>query len=120
MTALSLSEDIIVEPEPGFWMVRFGPNKPEVPAKIWAVDHEPGNPENKMDRGGKTYFDAELAGERVDPHLVMRARERRPISEPEYRFQVADCAWAREHQPEDPRLWPTRRADVSKLPPVMP
>lgn len=120
MTALSLSEDIIVEPEPGFYMIRFGPNRPEVPARIWLTDCEPGT-DNKMDRGtGRTWFDAELSGERADPHLVMRARERRPISEDEYKFQVADIAWARKWEPNDPRLRPTKRSRIEDMPPVMP
>jgi hypothetical protein len=35
---------------PGVWMVRCCRHCPEVAARIWLCDHEPGIPENKLDR----------------------------------------------------------------------
>jgi hypothetical protein len=111
MTAWGLDPDIMIAPEPGCYMVRFGPRRPEVPARIWVCTHEPGNPENEMDRGARIYYDAELSGQPADPYLVMRARSHRRIAEDEYRYQVACVAWALNEQRRDPRLHPTRLTD---------
>lgn len=38
------------QPRAGYWMVRYRRLCPFVAARIWLCDHEPGDPENLMDR----------------------------------------------------------------------
>ena len=104
----------------GCWIVRRGPSFPEVPARIWRVDHEPGNPCNKLDRWPPYIWMAEIAGEPADPLDIALYREARGITEGHYKFLCADMAWSREWQPNDPRLRPKRMADLTKLPPIGP
>jgi hypothetical protein len=89
------------EPECGWWLVRWRRNSAEVPAAIWRIEHEPGSPENILDTG--PVFVAAIAGEDVDP-LVVWTMRKRPIGEAEYRYRVADQAWLRRAQPDDPKV----------------
>lgn len=41
---------------------------------------------------------------------------REPISEPEYRFLVADAEWARKHAPDHPKANPYKPVDFMTLP----
>jgi hypothetical protein len=103
---------------PGYWLVRYHLRAPAVPAAIWWCEHEPGNPENIMDRG---YWAASIAGEPTSPHEVIACKDRRVISEREYRFYVADRIWAREYAPGDAAaLHPRRQADLTALEPIRP
>ncbi len=103
--------------EPGYWLVRWTLRAPEVPAMIALCDHEPGDQTNKLDRA--PYFIGAIAGEDCDPVDIYRCKTRRPIDEAEYRFRLAERAWAQEWAPEDvAALHPKRPADLTKLKPI--
>jgi hypothetical protein len=50
--------------KPGFWLVKCCRNCPEVIARIYWCDHEPGVPENKCDQ---PYLQGQLGLDLVDP-----------------------------------------------------
>lgn len=54
-------------PAPGWWMVRCCRGCPEVVARIWLCDHEPGDPENKVDQ---PYLQGQLGLDLVDPNEI--------------------------------------------------
>lgn len=105
---------VISQPQPGFWAVRLRSRAVEVAARIWWCDHEPGEPENKLDQ---PFLDAELNGVRVPPSRVWEMRGR-VITEAEYRFLIADRKWAAEYSPNDPAAQPDQPVDwlQAKLP----
>ena len=106
---------------PGWWIVRRGPGYPETPAMLARIEHEPGNPDNRLDRWPPWIWIAEMAGRPCDPYDVVLCREKRPIGEAEYRYQRALCAWAQEWDARDPRLRPYRKTtNLANLPPIRP
>jgi hypothetical protein len=101
---------------PGFWLLRYHLRAPTVPAMIAWCDWEPGDPENRMDRG---YFAAAIAGVACDPYQVIACTDRREISRRLYRHLVAERHWAEEWKPDDAAaVHPRRRADLTKLEPI--
>lgn len=88
----------ITKPAPGFWMIRLVKGGPEVPACIAyeATTHEPGDASNAMER--PAHLTAYIAGDPVDPSAVWETRGRE-IAELEYRFQLADLQWRKQHEP---------------------
>jgi len=107
----------IDRPEPGFWMIRLVPGGPMVPARIFrhTTTHEPGNPDNVMDRPSILY--AEILDELVRLDRVW-LRRGRPIDEAEHQFQMRDFAHAAYHRPADPKAAPKKRVDLTAVPPV--
>lgn len=104
---------------PGYWMARFAKRSALIPAMIAECPHEPGNPENILDTG--PILIAEIGGDEADPLDVYAAYEKRPISESEYCYRVADRAWAQQYAPSDPAAAPARRRiDLTKIQPVLP
>ena len=105
----------IDRPEPGHWIVRLVRGGPAVPARIfWAqTTHEPGNPENVMERS--RFLAAEIGGEVAEVDDVW-LRRGTPITEAEYRYRVAEMQWAKEHAPNEAVAKPRQRADFSALP----
>jgi hypothetical protein len=101
------------EPECGWWLVKWRRNSAEVPAAIWRIEHEPGEPDNILDTG--PIFVAAIAGEDVDPLSVWTMRKR-PISEAEYRYRVADQAWLRRARPTDPKVAHRQPVDLKRMP----
>jgi len=101
----------IDRPAPGFWMIRAVKHGPELPARIaWhRTACEPGNEANAMDR--PAFLFAEIAGEPAELDDVW-LRRGRPITESEYRFQVADHAHARAYRPDDAKAQPYRAVDL--------
>ena len=97
----------IDRPEPGSWAVRQTKGGVEVAARIFWCGHEPGEPTNLLER---PFLDAEINGERVPPSRVWERRGR-PLSEADYRWMLADRAWAREHAPHDPAANPHQPVD---------
>ena len=75
----------------GYWMVRAHAKAPERPAMIQLCDHEPGNPDNKLDR--PPYFVAMLGGIDCDPYEIVGMPYGREITEAEFRYQTADTQW---------------------------
>ncbi len=104
----------IDRPEPGFWLVRLVRNGPPVPAAIMWVQttHDPvtGEP---MDRSRflAAYIDGKPVG--LDDVWLRRGT---PIDEAEYRFRLADAAWAREHVPSEIAANPKRSIDPLSVP----
>jgi hypothetical protein len=92
--------------------VKWRRNSAEVPAAIWRCEHEPGDPENILDTG--PVFVAAIAGEDVDPLTVWTMRKR-PITEAEYRFRLADQAWLRRARPDDPKSNPRQSVDLKTM-----
>jgi hypothetical protein len=82
--------------------VKWRRNSAEVPAAIWRIEHEPGDPENVLDTG--PIWVAAIAGEDVDPLTVWAGLRKRPITEAEYRYRLADQAWLRVARPTDPKV----------------
>lgn len=111
--------------------VRHGPL---VPARIWLCDHDPADAENKLDRGNlSVYPRAEIDGKDVDPDWLQRDRlmsptdwrpayavghwkYAQPISEAEYRYQIAHRDWRRQARPSDPTLDARARIEPAQLP----
>lgn len=118
---------------PQYFMLRLTRLGPLVPARLWWCDHEPGVPDNKLDRGHRSIFPCcDIAGtEEIDPQVIfdrlysatdMRSaiavshwKYAAPTTEAEYRHQLAILAWAEQHSPSDPRLTPKRRVDARQI-----
>ncbi len=105
----------IDRPEPGAWMIKLVRHGPEVAARIFVAHtlHEPGDPSNVMDRS--PFLAAEIAGEPVDLYRVWETKGR-AITGAEYRFQLADAAWARAHSPATPKANPRAPIDHMSAP----
>lgn len=103
----------ISRPQEGYWLVRLVKKGPLVPAAI-IREHttaEPGNPTNKMERSPT--LAAYIAGNPCDIDKVW-LRRGAPISEAEYKYQVADGEWARSYAPNDPKAEPNKPIDLLK------
>jgi hypothetical protein len=72
--------------KPGFWMVRCCRHCPEVAARIWLCDHEPGDPENTVDQ---PYWQGQIGLDLVPPADVWKMLEFCE-AEPEEQRQMAD------------------------------
>jgi hypothetical protein len=108
---------------PGYWAIKLRTGGPPVPARTYECDHEPGNPENKLDRWPLPFIAGEIAGDVADPLDIFAARSRAPLRprggltiEQEYRYQVADIRHARQWRRDDPIANPTHRVRLSRLP----
>ena len=99
------------EPECGWWLVKYGRYTAEVPAAIWSSPYEP-DTDNLLDTG--PILVAQIAGQDVDPVLVWTMRKR-PITEAEYKFRVADQAWLKQARPDDPKSNPRQRVDLKTM-----
>lgn len=102
----------IDDPQPGYWAMRVAKGGVEVGARIYWCDHEPGEPGNKLER---PFLDAEINGVRVPPSRVWEHRGR-AVNEAEYRFLVADRAWARQYKPSSPEANPEKAVDLLQAP----
>lgn len=104
-------------PRPGFWLIKLTPGGVAVPARIFrhTTDHEPGNPDNVMERPLLLY--AEILGNLVRLDRVW-LRSGREIDADEYEFQMRDFAHAAHHRPADPKAAPKKRVDLTLIPPV--
>ena len=108
---------------PGYWAIKLRKRGPPVPARTMMIDHEPGNPENKLDRWPLPYLAGEIAGAVADPLDIFAAPLRWPLQprggltvEREYAFQVADIRHARQWRKEDPIANPRRRVRLGRMP----
>lgn len=99
-------------PEVGFWMIKLSRGGVEVPASISYCDHEPGEPDNKLET---PFLDAEIAGDRVPPNEVWHRRGRQ-ITAQEHAFQVADMQHAKAYRPGDPKAEPRKPIDLLQAP----
>jgi hypothetical protein len=118
---------------PSYFLLRVTRHGPLVPARLWWCDSEPGNPDNKLDRGRLSIYPrADIAGLEVPPeqladrlfsmtdprpaHPPSHWRYAEPVSATEYQFWFERMRWVEEVRPDDPLLKPRRRlaaADVA-------
>jgi hypothetical protein len=108
---------------PGHWVIKLRKHAPLIPARTFWCDHEPGNPENKLDRWPLPFIAGEIAGDIADPLDIFGARDRAPLEprggltiEQEYAYRVADIRHARRWRPDHPIANPTRRVVLSRMP----
>lgn len=102
---------VIDRPRPGYWAVRVRKGAVEVGARIYwtacphcAATIEPESfPPNVSERSPT--LAAEINGEPATLDEVW-LRRGRPLSEADYRFLLADRAWAAQHAPADPAANP--------------
>lgn len=107
----------MLDPKPGYWLIRLVKGGPLVPACIRIVEttFEPDEPSNDM-RGTRSSFPAAFVNdEPVDIDRVWLTRGA-PITADEYAFRCADAAWAVKHAPNEPAARPTQRVDLRQLP----
>lgn len=113
--SLLLGWRAIAPPKIGYWLMRMVKKGPEVPASIqWEqTTNEPGNPDNVMER-------SPILTARINGELVAWDRvwdwAKREIDENEYRFRLADAAWARAHAPHEAIANPRKPVDLLQAP----
>ncbi|MGH6740020.1 MAG: hypothetical protein ACREDY_13490, partial [Bradyrhizobium sp.] len=83
---------------PGWWLARYHMRAPALPCMIELCDHEPGDPENKVDQ---PYFIAAINGRDCDPHEVVALKNHIAITPNHYRFLIAELAWSKQYAPEE-------------------
>lgn len=130
--AESVRDDLAAHPErmvPGYWQIRLHRNGPWVPARTYWCDHEPGVPDNKLDRWPLPYLAGELIGDPADPVDILAARWRRPLVAwvgltitQEYAFQVELCRHAAEYESaaREPLAQPRRAANLRSMKAIEP
>lgn len=100
------------QPRPGYFRLKLVRHGPWVPATIRSCQHEPGEPENILDR--PPYLVATIGDKDADPYTVWERGDR--ITEAEYRWRLALREWARGTR--QPEATPTRPADIATLPSI--
>lgn len=106
---------VIGQAQQGCWMIRAVKNGPLIPARIFWCSHEPGVPENLLDRWPIPFLAAEIAGRWVDVDRVWHVKGR-PITEAEFRFQMADLEHAKRWRPNEAIAQPHKPVDLRSLP----
>ena len=107
----------MIDPQPGWWLVKLVKGGPTVAACIRLVltEFEPDFPQNDM-RGTRSPFLAAFVNdEPVDMDRVWLTKGE-PITEAEYAFRVADAKWAAEHAPNEPAAQPHKAVDLRQIP----
>jgi hypothetical protein len=104
-------------PQVGYWRMRLTRGGPFVGACIkWVqTTHEPGEPDNRMERS--PFLVALISDEVVSIDRVWLSRGE-PISEAEYRYLCASVDYAMKHDPGAPEADPTKRIDLATAQPV--
>lgn len=102
-------------PRPGFFIIKLHKRAPPVPARIYLCDHEPGEPDNKLDTG--SILMAEIAGRNADPLDVWCAAGGRRDMTPK---ELAAVTWGRQYEAPDPRHNPHKAVDLAEQPPLFP
>jgi hypothetical protein len=137
VAALSKAVDVNAGPLPRvqptrYFVIRERRDGPLVPARLQWLDHEPGEPSNKLDRGYSSVFpQVDIAGVYVEPErLIERLFESTPdrlalapthwkyaapVSEADYRLRIERMRWAERHRPDDPTLRPRRRVESDQI-----
>jgi hypothetical protein len=113
-------------PAPGYWLLRLPAGVvgkvrrkgPAVPAAIISIDHEPGDPDNKLDTG--PIFVGYIGLREVDPLDVWHYQSEDRISAEDYELRVAQMQWDRDYAADRPELAPHQPIDFTKLPPIGP
>jgi hypothetical protein len=103
----------------GHYLICLGKGRPWIAARIVGpLDHEPGNPDNLLDRSPLCLpLVADILGDDCDPLDVWCAWRREETTEADYRFRCADAGWSRQHAPSEPQAQPKRQIDLFTAPP---
>ena len=94
-------------PQPGHFMVRCCRRCPEVAARIWWCDHEPGLSDNLLDQ---PYLEGQIGLILTDPHEIW-TRPKREITKRQYDKEIAWLHWAERNRPDSPELHYRRPLD---------
>ena len=107
----------MLSPEPGYWLVTLAKGGPRVPAAIIRCQTvvDPDFAENRMDGTRSPFLAAFIAGRPAALEEVWHRRGE-VITESEYRFRIADAAWATEHKPDEPIAQPRKPVDWLRAP----
>lgn len=115
-----------------WYLMRERRDGPLVPARVQWLDHEPGEPDNKLDRGYSSVFpQVDIAGTYVEPERLFERlysatdgrpaiasthwKYPQPITERDYRLALDRIRWAERHRPGDPTLRPRRRVTSEQI-----
>ena len=101
----------IVKPEPGWFRTRMVRKGPWVPARIYCEPATDPLTGELMERPAMLL--AEINGRPCEPERVWQFCW--PITEDEYRFMLANIAWAEQHAPRDPAANPERAIDLNAI-----
>lgn len=102
---------------PAFFMIRVRRDGPLTPGRYWLCDHDPADPENKLDRGRLSIYPrAEVGGREWDPDRIDERswaplehwKSLIPISRGEFEYRLAHLQWTRRHRPADPVGYPNK------------
>jgi hypothetical protein len=122
------------EPEVGYWLLYSRRDGVLLPARIWLCNHEPGDPENILDRWPIPFLAGEIGGKWVEPaeiwYRVLR-RETEPnhwkCAHPiipkegltlhqEFLFLMSEMAWLKENDRTHPLARPNKPVSLAALP----
>lgn len=105
----------MLDPKPGYWLIRLRKGAAEVPASIQFEQTvaEPGAPGNLMERS--PILTARINGEIVPWERVWHTRGR-PIDKAEHDYRVAMTDWAVANEPAHPAADATRAIDTLTVP----
>lgn len=118
---------------PTYYVMRQRRDGPLLPARLQWLDHEPEEPDNKLDRGYQSVFpQADIGGALVDPERILERlfsytdtrpgiapthwKYPQPCTEAEYRLRMEQLRWAERNRPDDPKLRPRKRVESDSLP----
>lgn len=109
------------QPEPGFFTLRLVKGGPKVPARII---HAPATDPLTGETLDRSYWwSAEISGKPAgEPSMQPTDEVMRiwlfgePITEADYRYEVADMDWCLAHAPAEPKANPRQRIDLASLP----
>lgn len=95
-------------PAAGYFKRRLVKGGPFVPARIWLVEHICPHTGDYM---ADTDYRCEVNGQPRDAFDQWAWLCSHPISRADYRYMVADAAYARDHAPNDPKATPAAAVD---------
>lgn len=113
----------IMQP-PAYFVLRVVRDGPLVPARLWWCDHEPQEPDNKLDRGRLSVFPrADIADVEVPPEeLIERTwaplghwKYAEPTTATDYDYRVRMLRWAERNNRSDPGLAPRKTIAPGQL-----
>lgn len=100
-------------PQCGYYKRKLIKGGPYVSARVWReceIDVE------TAESTERDVLLCEVNGFRRDPHSEWMRLATQPITEEEYRFEVADCAHARRYRPDDPKAQPHKKINLLATP----
>lgn len=101
------------EPQCGFYQRRLLKGGTLVPARIWRdAELDPFS----LEPTGREILKCQVGPDRRDAVSEWSRLCMGPISEEKYRFEMADGAWAKKYAPTDPKAYPDKPVDLTKVP----